>query len=231
MEDKKYFLLYYYKRTADKVLWIHTTFITREEGSAERYLGLTEKTVPVEKINADLQDGSLFQLALEEPIKLGQTVWIAPDHTAYLADAKNPLDPDRKKIHKAVALSTYDFIEEYLLAKLLKAEFNPNDELIESYFSSESWKILLTVCIKLIVNGSVDEQNFITIGYVFARLDPLYNANFKKILNDYGMAFSRGELCFRNKGHEYKRWEIIIDIDTPEKYLTNYGDFTRPNFK
>jgi hypothetical protein len=223
MEQENRILTHFYRRNPEVDGWIFTTFITRIKGGHTYFSGMSDHIIPREKIDEDVELGSLVVLEKTIHIGLGQTVWIYADSSAYLAAVNNPRDGE--KIYDERLLSNYDYIEKVVVEKLRSRDLNTNDPAIEPLLSENYWKTLVDILIAKIRAGEINREQFTRVGYIFARLGPLYNADFKKLLNRHDVAYSEGELRFMASDLSFQRWDIYIEGADPLDFFTRYSDF------
>jgi|GEM_PF-4178985 len=236
MDQKEILVTHFYRRPPDPTLWIHTSFITRKRGSNQRFWGLSNDVVDPRKIKADVDDRGLKELDVDIPIHEGETVWIAPDQSVFVADARNPLAPSRRYITQDKIPNPFDTIEKTILKKIAAGAYPAKDKVTQSFCSPAQWKTLLAILVKLLNNGELNEKNFFTVGYLFLILEARY-AEFNRELNGYRfngyyMTVSQGHLGFLNNKDLFYEWEIAIDTDSLESYFPEpeEEDFVLPDF-
>lgn len=214
MDANERILTYYYGRGATAQGWIQTIFITRKKGGNTYFLNLTDRPVLAEKIERDIENGTLQELPIPHLIKQGQAVWITPNQSIYIANAKNHKGGEQILVFQDNILSLYDTVD-----YVVKSNFDVLGMSLEPYFGHDSWKILVSILVKYINIRLIKESNFGNVGYAFAKLEDRYSSSFRMLLNEYSMSYTFGRLEFTNKKGKPERWEIDIVDDSWAQYL------------
>lgn len=216
MNEPQYLLTHFYRRTPTPQGWIETVFITRPKGQETYYLTFLNRPVRIEKINNDVDNGSLVELPVEYEIRKEQSVWIAPDQAIYIADGRKPRSSNPVQIFQDDILSVYDAIDLAVQNNLEQLTSS-----LEVYFGPSTWKILLSVVIKYINNETIGEFSFANVSYIFPKLEAKYGDQFREFLKDNLMNYSIAMLHFRNRQGMFEKWDISVIDEEYKQYLTN----------
>lgn len=210
---------HFYRRRPDPEGWIQTIFVTRRENEKGWFLSSGNSRLNEEKIREDLENGSLLRLPVSYTIQKGESVWIASDQSVYIANTINPSYGDITKIYQETFLAPYDLIEEVIKSVISDNPSDKVDDRLETYLSFEYWKILLSILIKWIKNGFIIERNFGEFGYLFNKMENIYEEEFTKLMNQYNMALLGGWLGFEDSRGFFKRWEIEMVDENLQDYV------------
>jgi len=219
---------HFYRRSPDSEGWIQTMYITREDFSEVHYYAQSNDVVNPDKLNDDYETGSLIRLHVQSYISTEETVWVASDQRIYIASSSNPFDHKERQIYHDNILSIYDYIEDQI-DKKIEIDDAVIDQL-EQFFSENTWKILIAVLIKKIMNGQIDEEKFCTVSYVFSRLEVMYLHEFTKLLNEFDVAVSEGSFQFFYHNIKQK-WDLGYDKSQIMKFFVMTENEQIPSFQ
>ena len=99
MDDNQaeYHVTHSYRRSPDPQGWIQTIYITQKSGDENFYFGMSGHQAPREKIERDIENGSLKEVP-RSPIHKGETIWITPEQDIGIASATKPWETELRII-------------------------------------------------------------------------------------------------------------------------------------
>jgi hypothetical protein len=216
LETQNYYLTHFYRRSPNPETWIQTNFITRVDGQAGiYYLGIKNSSYPLEKIRADIENGSLIEVPVELSIQKGETVWITPEQEVYIGDKYYPFDNETRLVYRDNISTTYDIIEKGIQGLVACDESNFDSKKLDEFMARDYWKTFVGLLAMYLNNKMISEDIFYRFGYLFSEMDTLYNYDFLVLLNRLKMAYTPGKLRFEY-GDEFVQWNVIVERN-PEK--------------
>jgi|GEM_PF-7009076 len=229
VEDIQFVVTHFYRRSPYVNGWIQADFITQIEGLNENhyYIGtpriraminkesedfeykVLQSPIDLNKIHDDIKNGSLMELPSERNIVKGESIWITPDQSVYIA---NSYDPDKGRqvlVYTDNVSNPYSIIN-HTVTKLLQSDSITNFGLVlNPYLSKEYWQILLSIILKNLTGNKIKESAFYKIGFIFPELDRKYGIAFTKLMNELNAAYSNNGLLRFQLEFEFVTWSIM----------------------